>query len=57
MRERDMDLKFREEVRRALGGGEELPEDWGAAAEVMRKSAREVLGVTSGQSGRDKETW
>ena len=52
-----MDLKFREEVRRALGGGEELPEDWGAAAEVMRKSAREVLGVTSGQSGRDKETW
>ena len=57
LRERDMDVKFRKEVRLALGGREELPDDTGAAAEVVRESARKVLGVTSGQRREDKETW
>ena len=57
LRERDMDAKFREEVRLALGGREDLPDDWVAAAEIVRESARKVLGVKFGQRREDKETW
>ena len=42
---------------RALGGGEELPEEWEASAEVVREAARRVLGVSSGRRKEDKETW
>ncbi|KAI2650822.1 4-hydroxy-tetrahydrodipicolinate synthase [Labeo rohita] len=34
--------------------GEELPKEW---AEVVRETARKVLGMTSGQRKEDKEAW
>ena len=34
-----------------------MPEDWVKTAELLRKTAREVLGVTTGQRNEDKETW
>ena len=36
---------FREEIRRALGGKDELPDDWTTTAKVVRDTARKVLGV------------
>lgn len=48
---------FREEVIQALGGGEDLPEDWVASATIIRESGKKVLGVASGQMKEDKETW
>ena len=48
---------FREDVIRALGGREELPDDWETTATLIRGSARKVLGVASGQMKVDKETW
>ncbi|KAJ8335035.1 hypothetical protein SKAU_G00406740 [Synaphobranchus kaupii] len=39
------------------GGSEELPADWVTTAEVVRETARKVLGVSSGQRKEDKETW
>ena len=53
----DCKVKFREEVRQALGGSEELPDEWATTAKVVRETARKVLGVTSGQRKEDKETW
>ncbi|KAJ8375265.1 hypothetical protein SKAU_G00058450 [Synaphobranchus kaupii] len=50
-------IEFREGVRQALGGREELPGGWVATAEVVRETARKVLGVSSGQRKEDKETW
>ena len=43
---------FRERVRQALRGHEELPGDWVTTATVI-----EVFGVSSGQSKDDEETW
>ena len=34
--------EFREEIRRALGGKEELPDDWTTTAKVVRDTARKV---------------
>ena len=49
---------FRELVREKIGGdANQLPEDWVKTAELLRKTAREVLGVTTGQRNEDKETW
>ncbi|KAI5615017.1 hypothetical protein C0J50_10927 [Silurus asotus] len=48
--------RFREEVRQELGGGEEVLDDCGTTAGVMRETARKVLGVTSGNRKEDKET-
>ncbi len=50
-------VNFREGVRQALSGGEELPNDWVTTAEVVRETARKVLGMTSGQRKEDKEAW
>ena len=47
----------REEIRRALGGEEELPDDWTTTANIVRDTARKVLGVSSKQRKEDKETW
>ena len=44
-------------MRRALGGKEELPDDWTTTANVVRDTARKVLGVSSKQRKEDKETW
>ena len=41
--------EFREEIRRALGRKEELPDDWTTTAKVVRETARKVLGVSSKQ--------
>ena len=49
--------EFREEIRRALGGKEELPDDWTTTANVVRDTARKVLGVSSKQRKEVKETW
>ncbi|KAI5629716.1 hypothetical protein C0J50_2217 [Silurus asotus] len=45
--EEDCNERFREEVL----------DDWATTAEVMRETARKVLGVTSGNGKEDKETW
>ncbi|KAK3548724.1 hypothetical protein QTP70_018470 [Hemibagrus guttatus] len=34
-----------------------LPDDWETRAEVIRKTGRKVLGVSSGRRKEDKETW
>lgn len=57
MNEEDCCVKFREEVRQTIGGGEEVLNDWATTAEVVRETARNVLGMTSGQRKGDKETW
>ena len=49
--------EFTEEIRRALGGKEELPDDWTTTANVARDTARKVLGVSSKQRKEDQETW
>ena len=49
--------EFREEIRRALGGEEELQDDWTTTANIVRDTARKVLGVSSKQRKEDKETW
>ncbi|KAG7488682.1 hypothetical protein MATL_G00037740 [Megalops atlanticus] len=49
-------VEFREELRQALGGSVELPVDWATSAEVVRETARKVVGVSSGQRKEDKET-
>ena len=41
-------MKFREEVRRALGGGEELTDNWETTTKIVRGIARKALRVTSG---------
>lgn len=48
-------VKFREEVRQAIGGSEEVLNDWATTAEVVRETAKKVLGMTSGQRKGDKE--
>ena len=40
-----------------MGGKEELPDDWTTTANVVRDTARKVLGVSSKQRKEDKETW
>ena len=44
--------EFREEIRRALAGKEELPDDWTTTAKVVRDTARKVLRVSSKQERR-----
>lgn len=54
-------MEFRKELRQALDGSEELTSSWATTANVVRKTARKVIGVTgkmtSGQKKEDKETW
>ena len=40
-----------------MGGEEELPGDWTTTANIVRDTARKVLGVSSKQRKEDKETW
>ena len=50
--------EFREEIRRALGGKDGLPDDWTTTAKVVRDTARNVLvRVSSKQRKEDKATW
>ena len=40
---------FRQEVTRILGGKDGLPDEWDKMAEMLRKTAETVLGVTFGK--------
>ena len=48
---------FRQEVTRILGGKDRLPNEWDKTAEILRKTAETVLGVTFGKQKGDRETW
>ena len=48
---------FRQEMTRILGGKDRLPDEWDKTAEMLRKSAETVLGVTFGKQKEDRETW
>ena len=48
---------FRQEVTRILGGKDGLPYEWDKTAEMLRKTAETLLGVTFGKRKGDKETW
>ena len=48
---------FRQEVTRILEGEDGLPGEWDKTAEMLRKTADTVLGVTFGKRKGDKETW
>ena len=48
---------FIQEVTRILGGKDRLPNEWDKAAEMLRKIAETVLGVTFGKRKGDRETW
>ncbi|KAF7707242.1 hypothetical protein HF521_018460, partial [Silurus meridionalis] len=39
----DCSVRFREEVRQVLGGGEEVWDDWATTAEVIREEADDIL--------------
>ena len=41
--EEDRCEEFREEIRRTLGGKEELPDDWTTTANIVRDTATKVL--------------
>ncbi|KAI5092204.1 hypothetical protein C0J45_17835 [Silurus meridionalis] len=57
LKEEECSVRFREEVRERLSGVKEVLDDWATTAGVMREAARKVLGVTSGNRKKDKETW
>ena len=40
-----------------LGGKDRLPVEWDKTAEMLRKTAETVLGVTIGRQRGDRETW
>ena len=48
---------FRQEVTRILGAKNELPDEWDKTADMLRKTAETVLGVTFGKRKADRETW
>ena len=48
---------FRQEVTSILGGEDGLSDEWDKAAEMLRKTAETVLGVTFGKRKGDRETW
>ena len=47
---------FRQEVIKILGGKDGLPDEWDKTAEMLRKTAETVLGVTFGKQKGDRET-
>ena len=57
LKKEDCCEEIREEIRRALGGEEELPDDWTTTANIVRGTARKVLGVSSKQRKEDNENW
>ena len=57
LKKEDCCEEFREEIRRALGGEEGLPDDGKTTANIVRDTARKILGVSSKQRKEDKETW
>ena len=47
---------YRQEVTRIMGGKDGLPDEWDKTAEMLRKTAETVLGVTFGKRKGDRET-
>ena len=48
---------FRQEMTMILGGKDGLLDEWDKTAEMLRKTAQTVLGVTFGKQKGDSETW
>ena len=48
-------MNFREELRKAVGGCKELPDDWAATANATSERDRKVLGGSSGQRKETKD--
>ena len=48
---------FRQELTKILGGKDRLPNEWHKIAEILRKTAETVLGMTFGKRKGNKETW
>ena len=48
---------FKQEVARVLGSKDGLPDKWNKTAEMRRKTAETVLGVTYGKQKGDRKTW
>ena len=42
---------------RTLGGKDGLPDEWDKIAEMLKKTAETVLGVTFGKRNGDRKTW
>ena len=57
MKEKSCQKTFREQVTRILGGEDGLPDEWDKTAEILRKTAESVLGVTFGKRKGDRDTW
>ena len=57
LKETSCQKAFRQEVTRILGGKDRLPNEWDKTAEMLRKTAETVLGVTFGKRKGDRETW
>ena len=49
LKETNSQEAFRQEVTRILGGEDGLPDEWNKTAEMLKKSAETVLGVTFGK--------
>ena len=47
---------FRREVTRILGCKDGLPDEWDKTAEILKKTAETVLGVTFGKHKGDRKT-
>ena len=48
---------FRQEMTRILGGKDGLPDECDKTAEMLRKTAETVLGVTFEKRKADRKTW
>ena len=57
LKKEDCCEEFREGMRRALGGSEDLSDDWTTRAKVVMDISGKVLGVSSKHRKEDKETW
>ena len=57
MKETSYQEALRQKVTRILEGKDGLLDEWDKTAEMLRKTAETVLGVTFGKRKGDRETW
>ena len=57
LRMEDCCEQFREEVKQALSCCEKEMHEWVTVADVVRKTVRKVLGMSSGQKKEGRDTW
>ena len=55
LKDRDTNKQFSDTVKERFGT--DIPNDWDTVANVIRDTAKQVLGLTSGKGKLDKETW